>query len=147
MRTLCGTPLYVAPEILITGGKESYTKKVDIWSLGVVLFSCLSGTLPFSDDYGTLATEQIKKGDFNFLHPIWKNISYQAKSLITKMLTVNPNRRPSIDYILRHKWLQDEEIIEKAHTIMKITLPVINQNSNSDDENFLEPPIKRARRR
>lgn len=39
MRTLCGTPLYVAPEVLLTGGRGAYTKKVDIWSLGVVLFT------------------------------------------------------------------------------------------------------------
>ena len=39
MRTLCGTPLYVAPEVLLTGGRGTYTQKVDIWSLGVVLFT------------------------------------------------------------------------------------------------------------
>lgn len=39
MKTLCGTPLYVAPEVLQTGGRGAYTKKVDIWSLGVVLFT------------------------------------------------------------------------------------------------------------
>lgn len=142
MRTLCGTPQYVAPEVLLTQGRGAYTKKVDIWSLGVVLFTCLSGTLPFHDDYGSPAIDQIKKGKFKFNHPAWKSVSQRAKSLITDMLTVDPNSRPSIDYVLGHSWLRDQAVISKAKNLMKID-PMADQ---SDDENFLEPPQKRARR-
>ncbi|XP_055389418.1 ovarian-specific serine/threonine-protein kinase Lok [Condylostylus longicornis] len=139
LRTLCGTPLYVAPEILLTGGRGSYTEKVDIWSLGVVLFTMLSGTLPFSDDYGTPATEQIRRGDFKFNHPSWKNVSSTAKKFIIEMLTVDPFRRPSINYVLTHRWLKDPDIIRKSCKLMNLN------NLMSDDENFLEPPAKRQR--
>ncbi|XP_030376882.1 ovarian-specific serine/threonine-protein kinase Lok isoform X2 [Scaptodrosophila lebanonensis] len=141
MRTLCGTPLYVAPEVLITGGRGAYTKKVDIWSLGVVLFTCLSGTLPFSDEYGTPAAEQIKRGKYGFRHPAWQRVSQRAKSLIREMLNVDPERRPSIDAVLQNTWLRDPQMLHKAKRLMKLDDMEIEEN-----ENFLEPPTKRSRR-
>lgn len=120
MRTLCGTPLYVAPEILSTGGRGLYTNKVDVWSLGVVLYSCLSGTLPFSDEYGTPAIDQIKKARFTFGARAWKNVSTNAKALIKLILTVDPIKRPSIKQLLDHVWLRDPECMAKAHKLMNL---------------------------
>lgn len=150
MRTLCGTPLYVAPEVLMTGGRGSYTRKVDIWSLGVVLFSMLSGTLPFSDEYGSIATEQIKRGRFTFRSRLWKSVSAPAKKLILEILTVDPNTRPEIDDILNSVWLRDAEVIRKAEKLMKVRLTGTKKPSSSDIENnnekvFAEPPKKRQR--
>ncbi|XP_032595136.1 ovarian-specific serine/threonine-protein kinase Lok isoform X1 [Drosophila grimshawi] len=141
MRTLCGTPLYVAPEVLITGGRASYTQKVDIWSLGVVLYTCLSGTLPFSDEYGSPAGEQIKKGQFRFRHPAWQSISQRAKLLIKQMLIVDPEKRPSIDAVLKCNWLRDTTILQKANRLMKLE----DMEIGEDENNFLEPPTKRRR--
>lgn len=149
MRTLCGTPLYVAPEVLLTGGRGSYTRKVDIWSLGVVLFTMLSGTLPFSDEYGSAATEQIKKAKFGFRHPSWKKVSGPVKKLILEILTVDPNTRPAIDDILNSTWLRDAEVIRKAEKLMNVRLSRTKKMPNSDIENnnklFVEPPNKRQR--
>lgn len=150
LRTLCGTPLYVAPEVLLTGGRGSYTPKVDIWSLGVVLYTMLSGTLPFSDEYGTQATEQIKRGRFTFRHRSWKTVSPQAKKLIYDILTIDPNSRPSIDDILNSSWLRDQEVIRKAEKLMNVRLTGTKKASTSDIENnnekiFVEPPKKRQR--
>ncbi|CAD6997033.1 ovarian-specific serine/threonine-protein kinase Lok [Ceratitis capitata] len=142
MKTLCGTPLYVAPEVLQTGGRGAYTKKVDIWSLGVVLFTCLSGTLPFSDDFGTPATEQIKQGKFRFSHPIWRKVSQRATTLIKEMLIVDPKKRPTIDDVLKSSWLKDKEMLRKAKDLMNIETMEIEE----EEENFLQPPRKRARR-
>ncbi|KAI8118033.1 Ovarian-specific serine/threonine-protein kinase Lok [Lucilia cuprina] len=141
MRTLCGTPLYVAPEVLLTGGRGAYTKKVDIWSLGVVLFTCLSGTLPFSDDYGSPACDQIKKGQFRFNHPSWKQVSQRATSLIKNMLNVDPQRRPTIDDVLQSMWLKDPVMLRTANKLMNI-----EPMETEDQENFIEPPTKRSRR-
>lgn len=124
MRTLCGTPLYVAPEVLLTNGRGEYTEKVDIWSLGVVLFTCLSGTLPFANDYGSPATEQIKQGKFRFASPNWNYVSDQAKRLVCELLTKDVDKRPSIYTLLEHPWLtSDHSMIFKAHELMKIPLP------------------------
>ncbi|XP_058449629.1 ovarian-specific serine/threonine-protein kinase Lok isoform X2 [Malaya genurostris] len=149
MRTLCGTPLYVAPEVLMTGGRGSYTRKVDIWGLGVVLFTMLSGTLPFSDDYGSPAVEQIKRAKFTFRHRSWKSVSSQAKKLIYDILTVDPNNRPSIDDILSSTWMRDPEVIQKAERLMNIKLTgskkSLSDVENNNDRVFAEPPKKRQR--
>lgn len=115
---------YVAPEVLLTNGKGVYTEKVDIWSLGVVLFTMLSGTLPFADEYGCPATEQIKKGKFSFRSSNWKMVSQTAKDLISELLTTDVGKRPSIDILLKHKWLNDPKMITTAHTIMGIPVEV-----------------------
>uniref|UniRef100_A0A182S8J7 Protein kinase domain-containing protein n=1 Tax=Anopheles maculatus TaxID=74869 RepID=A0A182S8J7_9DIPT len=158
MRTICGTPLYVAPEVLQTGGRGSYTRKVDIWSMGVVLFTMLSGTLPFSDDYGSPAVEQIKRASFKMRHTVWSRVSPQAKKLIYEILSVDPNARPSIDELLRSSWLRDPDVIRKAERLMNISLmveeaPTAGRNTASDVENnnasggssSFAPPSKRKR--
>lgn len=123
LRTLCGTPLYVAPEILQTQGRGVYTKKVDIWSLGVVLFTCLSGTLPFANEYGCTAFEQIKRAQFEFRSSNWRFVSEAAKGLIRELLTADVDKRPSIEELLRHPWLSDYEMKCKAHRIMNVSPP------------------------
>lgn len=111
-----------------------------------IRYSSLSGTLPFSEDYGTPVAEQIKKGDFSFTHSAWRSVSQVAKTLIMEMLTVNYNQRPNIDYILRHKWLKDPEVVRLGRNLMKeqMTKSAVPE-LNSDNENFLEPPVKRRR--
>lgn len=114
---------YVAPEVLLTNGKGEYTEKVDIWSLGVVLFTMLSGTLPFADEYGSPATEQIKRGKFQFRSVNWHNVSAPAKSFIKEILTTDVQSRPSIHELLTHKWLSDYSTIVAAHKIMGLKTP------------------------
>lgn len=113
---------YVAPEVLLTNGKGEYTEKVDIWSLGVVLFTMLSGTLPFADDYGSPAADQIKSGIFQFRSSNWSKVSTAAKELIRRLLTTDVDRRPSIQQLLQTAWL-DYTTVSMAHNIMKIPLP------------------------
>lgn len=113
----------MAPEVLLTNGKGEYTEKVDIWSLGVVLFTMLSGTLPFADDYGTPATDQIKLADFQFRSSKWKNVSSTAKSLIRELLTIDVKKRPSIDELMQHRWMRDINMITTTHAIMKLPIP------------------------
>ncbi|KAL1884247.1 hypothetical protein VTK73DRAFT_3231 [Phialemonium thermophilum] len=108
--TLCGTPSYVAPEILSDNKHRKYTKAVDIWSLGVVLYICLCGFPPFSDelyskDFPYTLQQQIKDGRFDYPSPYWDSVGDPALDLIDSMLVVDPEKRFTIDQCLSHPWI------------------------------------------
>lgn len=85
MQTPCGTPGYIAPEVLRMKG---YDCACDVWSLGVIMYILLCGFPPFYADNDAQLYEKIKRGHFEFLRPYWDPISKEAKDLISKMLTV-----------------------------------------------------------
>ncbi|KAK5709241.1 serine/threonine protein kinase [Elasticomyces elasticus] len=105
--TLYGTPSYVAPEILEQGNGRRYTRAVDVWSLGVVLYICLCGFPPFSDElyspkYPHTPSQQIKVGRFDYPSPYWDSVEDQALELIDRMVTVDCEKRITIDECLEH---------------------------------------------
>ncbi|KAI5465940.1 kinase-like domain-containing protein [Mariannaea sp. PMI_226] len=109
--TLCGTPSYVAPEILADSKQRKYTKAVDIWSLGVVLYICLCGFPPFSDelysrDFPFTLSQQIRSGRFDYPSPYWDSVGDPALDLIDSMLIVDPEKRFTIDQCLSHPWMK-----------------------------------------
>ncbi|TVY39464.1 putative serine/threonine-protein kinase [Lachnellula subtilissima] len=113
--TLCGTPSYVAPEILEESRHRRYTRAVDIWSLGVVLYICLCGFPPFSDELYSdqnpyTLTQQIKNGHFDYPSPYWDSVGDPALDLIDRMLTVDVEKRYTIDDCLSHPWTTQKTI-------------------------------------
>ena len=104
--TACGTPGYVAPEILLGKG---YGKEVDYWSIGITLYILLCGFPPFYDEDNTALFEQIKSGSFEYPSPYWDDISDMAKDIISKLLQVDPADRPTAEEILEHPWVKGEE--------------------------------------
>ncbi|CAD8080235.1 unnamed protein product [Paramecium primaurelia] len=102
MMTQCGTPGYVAPEII--NGK-GYTEAIDFWSVGVILYIMLCGFPPFYDEDNDKLFSMIKNGNFNFPSPYWDQISNEAKELIKGLLTIDPAKRLTTEKILKHPWL------------------------------------------
>lgn len=160
MKTVCGTQLYVAPEVLF--GNKSYTSKVDVWSMGCLLFAMLSGTVPFLDAYGPPDVQtQIKEARYNFKSRSWINVSKSARELIRKMLRKEPELRLSIDEVLNNIWLRDLKTISRVQrlynldetivtvsdeleqTMTNISLKERPQKEKSPSVN--QPPTKRPR--
>ena len=100
----CGTPLYIAPEVL-AGHDISYGSKVDVWSTGVVLFMLLSGYPPFTGNTMVELMTDIARGEVLFNDPAWELIAPEAKHLVWQLLTKDPARRPSAAEALQHPWL------------------------------------------
>ena len=100
----CGTPAYIAPEILLNKGYEGYG--VDVWSAGVVLYAMLSGTVPFKGNNIKELHDLIVRGEYA---PI-KEISKEATHLIKNILEVDPKKRICTKDILVHPWLIDVDL-------------------------------------
>ncbi|NXD84585.1 DCLK3 kinase, partial [Halcyon senegalensis] len=103
--TVCGTPTYVAPEIL---AEKGYGLEVDMWAAGVILYILLCGFPPFrSQDRDQEELFQIiQLGHYEFLSPYWDNISAAAKDLITRLLIVDPQKRYTARQVLQHPWIR-----------------------------------------
>jgi len=105
LRTQCGTPAYVAPEVLIG---EGYGPEVDLWGCGVIIFIILSGTTPFHADNNAELFEQIMSGDYSFHPSTWEGVSEEAKDLVRQLLTVDPKKRITAREALKHKWFSED---------------------------------------
>ncbi|KAM4863922.1 serine/threonine-protein kinase DCLK1 [Urocitellus parryii] len=114
--TVCGTPTYVAPEIIAETG---YGLKVDIWAAGVITYILLCGFPPFrgSGDDQEVLFDQILMGQVDFPSPYWDNVSDSAKELITMMLLVNVDQRFSAVQVLEHPWVNDDGLPENEHQL------------------------------
>lgn len=110
LSTACGTPGYVAPEVL--EGKQ-YSKEVDLWSLGVILYILLCGFPPFYDESTAGLYRQIKKGQYDFPDPYWTDITDQAKDVVKGLLTVKPKKRWTPDDLLSSAWVGGEASTKK----------------------------------
>ncbi|XP_059198347.1 serine/threonine-protein kinase DCLK2 isoform X2 [Centropristis striata] len=109
--TVCGTPTYVAPEIISESG---YGLKVDIWAAGVITYILLCGFPPFRSESNLQEDlfDQILLGRLDFPSPYWDNITDSAKELIGKMLQVNAEARYTAQDILSHPWVTDDAVME-----------------------------------
>ncbi|CAL9231501.1 unnamed protein product [Arabidopsis halleri] len=129
LHTQCGTPAYVAPEVLRKKGYDG--AKADIWSCGVILYVLLAGFLPFQDENLMKMYRKIFKSEFEF--PPW--FSPESKRLISKLLVVDPNKRISIPAIMRTPWFRKNFNSPIAFKIDEL------ENQNVEDETPTTTPV------
>jgi len=116
--TVCGTPMYIAPEMIRptvhTGEIQSearYGTQADMWSAGVILYHLLSGCPPFeaTADMASLLDlfKDIEKAEYDFWDPIWETVSEEAMDMIEALLEADPAKRLTAEAALRHPWMTD----------------------------------------
>jgi len=102
-RSFLGTRGYLAPEML---QRRQYSRAVDTWALGVIVFVLVCGCLPFDDDASTVIPDSIVQSKFRLRFPRWsKDLSPSARDLISHLLNVNPHTRYTAEQALRHPWV------------------------------------------
>lgn len=110
LSTACGTPGYVAPEVL---RQENYGKEVDIWSIGVVTYILLCGYPPFYDERDDLLFKQILRGSYEFDSPYWDDISDSAKDFISHLMDIDPSSRYTCEEAIAHPWISGNAALTK----------------------------------
>ncbi|KAM7178536.1 calcium/calmodulin-dependent protein kinase type 1D [Macrochelys suwanniensis] len=110
MSTACGTPGYVAPEVL---AQKPYSKAVDCWSIGVIAYILLCGYPPFYDENDSKLFEQILKAEYEFDSPYWDDISESAKHFIRNLMEKDPNKRYTCEQAARHPWIAGDTALSK----------------------------------
>lgn len=128
LMTPCYTAHFVAPEVL---KKQGYDEACDVWSLGVLLYTMLSGTTPFStsdSDTPGQILKRIGEGGFRVKGGNWCTVSQAAKDLVSRMLHVDPKERITLAQVLVHEWIEDRhklpqlKLIITHHQLIKDTL-------------------------
>jgi len=113
--TVCGTPLYIAPEVITRPqsaemtekcGKSEYDTRADVWSCGVLLYQLLSGSPPFSGETIGQLFFQIKSGAYDFRDPAWALVSEEAQNLVRDMMKLDPRQRLTAKASLEHPWFR-----------------------------------------
>uniref|UniRef100_A0A0K0DVW4 non-specific serine/threonine protein kinase n=1 Tax=Strongyloides stercoralis TaxID=6248 RepID=A0A0K0DVW4_STRER len=111
LMTPCYTAQFVAPEVL---KKQGYDMSCDVWSLGVLMYSILSGEAPFSmnpNDEPEVILEKVGEGIFSMSGGNWRNVTEIAKDLIKRMLHVDPSKRITAKQILLHPWISKRNLL------------------------------------
>uniref|UniRef100_A0A8B9JW36 non-specific serine/threonine protein kinase n=1 Tax=Astyanax mexicanus TaxID=7994 RepID=A0A8B9JW36_ASTMX len=113
LMTPCYTANFVAPEVL---KKQGYDAACDIWSLGVLLYTMLTGFTPFAngpEDTPEEILARIGSGKFSLTGGYWNSVSTEAKDLVSKMLHVDPHQRLTAAQVLRHPWIVHKDQLPK----------------------------------
>uniref|UniRef100_A0AC34PXN5 Ribosomal protein S6 kinase n=1 Tax=Panagrolaimus sp. JU765 TaxID=591449 RepID=A0AC34PXN5_9BILA len=137
LSTPCYTLQYAAPEVLeLDDELPQYNQQCDLWSLGVILFTMLSGHVPFHAKTTTESANdiiaRIRMAEFSFQETVWDSVSDSAKDLITGLLTVDPKKRLTLAHLARHPWLSS---INDFGTVRELQTPTILPSTADDTFN------------
>lgn len=128
LTTRCGTPSYVAPEVL---KNAPYDQSVDMWSIGVIMYVLLCGYPPFVDENQTELFRKIRMCEWKFRGEEWESVSEEAKDLIRGLLVANPVQRMTAKQALQCAWLRVEGESPAADAEPTLKQEAFNQRKSS----------------
>ncbi|KAI7906123.1 kinase-like domain-containing protein [Cokeromyces recurvatus] len=109
LETVCGSPGYVAPEVLLQKG---YGSAIDMWAVGVITYTLLCGYQPFQAEDQVELIDEITHARYDFHERYWRNISIDAKNFIRALLVLDDKKRLTATEALNHKWMTSNDINE-----------------------------------
>jgi polo-like kinase 1 len=136
-KTLCGTPNYLAPELL--EAKRGYSFKVDVWAIGVIIFTLLTGKPPFDTDDIKATYDRIRSNDYHF--PEHQKISMLAKDLVRRILVTSPRARLDIFEVINHPFLNGPGYIPKTLCSSLLIVPPTPQYIQQFECNYFHQNV------
>lgn len=140
---MCGSSFYAAPEVQ---NRLPYDTQADMWSLGVVLFVCLSGSLPFIDKSRGGLLRKITNAEYILDPNDWSTVSKGAKRFIRKLLRANPHERMTAEQALCDSWLSPPEPCVAVDTPIEWTLSEATRTRKVRFDDVPKPPSKKKKR-
>lgn len=143
LQVFCGSPGYVAPEIL---HKQPYTSKVDVYGVGIVLFIILSGNSPFFARTAEETLARNREGRIKFDATYWAEISDDARDFVRMLTEFEPEARPNAIEALKHRWIQQHNRQYFESQEMSIKRPSFSKRRTFDVVSTLKSPqsLKRS---
>lgn len=132
LTTSCGTPDYVAPEVLRA---SPYDQCVDLWSVGVITYILLCGFPPFWGEQQGELFDKILTVKYNFPDPEWSEVSNKAKDFINKLLVDKPSDRMTATQALQHPWIVEFTAQDFSRTLNRMNTTTQLQNYNEKRKN------------
>ncbi|XP_026636912.1 serine/threonine-protein kinase 33 isoform X2 [Microtus ochrogaster] len=143
MQTTCGTPIYMAPEVI---NAHEYSQQCDIWSIGVIMYLLLCGEPPFLANSEEKLFELIRKGELQFEDPVWDSVSDSAKNVLKQLMKVDPAHRITAKELLDNQWLTGNTFSSVRPTNVLEMMKEWKNNPESDEDTTtaekMEQPAK-----
>lgn len=137
MQDFCGTPIYMSPEII---DNKTYSQNCDVWAMGVILYIMLSGSPPFKSKDEDSLYDLIKKGELDFSDEFWATVSVNAKSILEKMMRVDPAHRLTATEMLHHPWITGNETQQESTNVLEL-MKIFRDEQNEQNQKIEDSAI------
>nr|CAB3266652.1 serine/threonine-protein kinase 33-like [Phallusia mammillata] len=134
LQSSCGTPVYMAPEVI---QNHDYSQQCDMWSIGVIMYVLLAQEFPFLAEKEDRLFELIKRGEVEFVKPVWNEVSQAAKTVIGRLLKVNPANRITANELVTLSWTKGQtgDIDGNRQNVLEMMKEFAKEQADKEDKN------------